>query len=74
MQLNASRIFHLVSQLMDVRKIDKGQISIKYQKTKLFPFIKEVAQSYELLASNKNIDFKIKTAEPDLYAWIDPMN
>jgi signal transduction histidine kinase/ligand-binding sensor domain-containing protein/DNA-binding response OmpR family regulator len=74
MQLNASRIFRLINQLLDVRKIDKGQILIKYQNTNLYSFIKEVAQSYELLAENKKIDFKIETTDPYIQVWIDPLN
>ncbi|MFN8257101.1 MAG: two-component regulator propeller domain-containing protein [Bacteroidales bacterium] len=74
MQQNASRIFRLINQLLDVRKIDKGQILMKYQNTNLYSFVKEVAQSYELLAYNKKIDFTIETTDPDLMVWIDPLN
>ena len=74
MQQNASRIFRLINQLLDVRKIDKGQILVKYQHTNLYQFIKEIAQSYELLAINKRIDFKTHTSDPDIHVWIDPFN
>ena len=74
MHLNANRIFRLVNQLMDVRKIDKGQLLIKYQKTNLYEIIKEIGRSYELMAENKNIDFKINCHHKDLQVWIDPLN
>ena len=74
MQQNASRIFRLINQLLDVRKIDKGQILVKFQRTNLYDFIKEVAESYELLAENKEIEFKITCNSPELEVWIDPLN
>jgi len=74
MHLNANRIFRLVNQLLDVRKIDKGQLLIKFQKTNLYEFITEVARSYELLAESKNIDFNIHCNQPGLEVWIDPLN
>ena len=74
MQQNANRIYRLVSQMMDVRRIDKGQILIKFQQTNIYSFIKEIAQSYELLANDKKISFNITTSDPNLEVWIDPLN
>ncbi|WP_461639138.1 two-component regulator propeller domain-containing protein [Labilibaculum euxinus] len=74
MQQNANRIYRLVSQMMDVRRIDKGQILIKFQQTNIYSFIKEIAQSFELLANDKNISFSITTSDPDIEVWIDPLN
>ena len=74
MHQNANRIFRLVSQLMDVRKIDKGLILVKYQQTNIYNFIRKIAQSYELLATDKKISFNIKTSDPDIVVWIDPLN
>jgi signal transduction histidine kinase/ligand-binding sensor domain-containing protein/AraC-like DNA-binding protein len=74
MQLNSRRIFRLINQLLDLRKIDKGKFLVKFQNIRLFPFVKEVARSYELMAETKKIDFSIETADPNIEAWIDPLN
>ncbi len=74
MHLNANRIFRLVCQLLDIRKIDKGQLLIKFQKTNLYSFVREVAQSYELMAENKGINFNINCKKENIEAWIDPLN
>lgn len=74
MQQNANRIYRLVSQIIDVRKIDKGQILIKYQQTNIYNFIKEIAQSYELVANDKKITFNIVTNNPNINVWIDTLN
>ena len=71
---NACRISRLVNQLMDVRRIDKGVILVKFQKTNLYNFVKEIAQSYEILATEKNINFNIETADENIEVWIDPLN
>ncbi|GET23023.1 hybrid sensor histidine kinase/response regulator transcription factor [Prolixibacter denitrificans] len=74
MYQNASRIFRLVNQLMDVRKIDKGLLLVKFQQTNLYNFTREISHSYDLLAISKNISFEIETTDPDIQVWIDPLN
>jgi signal transduction histidine kinase/ligand-binding sensor domain-containing protein/AraC-like DNA-binding protein len=74
MQLNSRRIFRLINQLLDLRKIDKGQFLVKFQNTNLLSFIREVARSYELVAQTKKINFKIESTDPEIAAWIDPLN
>jgi len=71
---NACRISRLVNQLMDVRRIDKGVILVKFQETSLVSFIREIAQSYEVLAAEKNISFKIVASDENIKVWIDPLN
>ncbi|WP_297099290.1 two-component regulator propeller domain-containing protein [uncultured Draconibacterium sp.] len=71
---NANRISRLVNQLMDVRRIDKGVILVKFQKTNLYNFIREIAQSYEILATEKNINFSIHAPDESIEVWIDPLN
>lgn len=73
-QFNANRISRLVNQLMDVRKIDKGRILIKFHQTNMLEFIKEIAQSYEILVAQKKINFDIETTDPQIVAWIDTLN
>ncbi len=74
MHLNANRIFRLVCQLLDVRKIDKGQLLFKFQKTNLLDFIKEVAKSYQLATESRSINFNINCKDDNLEVWIDPLN
>ena len=71
---NACRISRLVNQLMDVSRIDKGMILIKFQKTNLYQFIRDIAKSFELLASDKKIIFNIISQDEDIEVWIDPLN
>lgn len=74
MQKNAGRIYRLINQLLDIRKIDKGQILFKYQKTNVYKFIEEISESYAIIAANRNISFNITAENKELAIWIDPFN
>jgi signal transduction histidine kinase/ligand-binding sensor domain-containing protein/DNA-binding response OmpR family regulator len=74
MRQNANRIYRLISQLLDVRKIDNGQILVKFQKTNIYDFVREIAHSYDFMALNKKIDFNIHSDIPNETLWIDPFN
>ncbi|MCW3785570.1 two-component regulator propeller domain-containing protein [Plebeiibacterium sediminum] len=74
MQQNAYRLLRLVGQMMDIRKIDKGQILMKYQSTNIYNFINQLASSYETFAQDKNIKLSVDTVDPDIEVWIDTLN
>jgi len=73
-QQNANRIRRQVRQLMDVRKIDKGQLFVKFQEIRIFDFIKEIAEAYDVWVVQKKVDFVICPSDPEVTAWIDPLN
>lgn len=71
---NAQRILRLINQLMDIRKLDKGQMFMKFQETDMIGFIIDVMQPFEYMAHKKNIDFAFIHDMPQLKAWIDLNN
>ena len=73
MKTNSQRILRLVSQLLDLRKIDKEQVIMKYGKTELYPFIREIVDSCGPLIETKEITVEISNT-PQIYAWVDPEN
>ncbi len=74
MQQNAYRLLRLVGQMMDIRKIDKGQILMKYQPTNIYNFIKQLTSSYDSFALDKKITLSVNTVDPDIEVWIDTLN
>ena len=46
-QRNAERILQLVNQLMDIRKIDKGQMSLIFRKTEIVSFIQDILVTFD---------------------------
>lgn len=71
---NAERILRLVNQLMDIRKIDKGQMQLKFQETEMVGFIQDLYHTFQYQAETKNIQLEFIHQTDELHAWIDPKN
>jgi signal transduction histidine kinase/AraC-like DNA-binding protein len=71
---NAQRILRLINQLMDIRKIDQGQMHLKSRETDIVGFIKDVMQSFEYMSQKKKIDFEINPGIETLKVWVDLNN
>lgn len=74
MNRNAQRIQQLVNQLLDVRKIDKGQMKLYFRQVEMVSYVGKLVDSMIELCEVKNITLLYKCDESDLKAWIDPMN
>lgn len=71
---NSERILHLVNQLMDIRKIDKGQMRLKFSEIEIVDFVKDLYSTYQYQTKAKRIELTFN-AEPDaLNVWMDPKN
>lgn len=71
---NAQRILRLINQLMDIRKLDKGQMHLKYRETDIVGFIDDVMQTFKYQAQKRNINFTFNHKDKELKAWIDLNN
>ncbi|MDR1331195.1 MAG: response regulator [Tannerella sp.] len=71
---NAERILKLINQLMDIRKLDKGQMTLKYSRTDIATFVKELMPAFEYQAKRKNIRFEFEDGGAPVEAWIDRDN
>ncbi|MDR2474806.1 MAG: hybrid sensor histidine kinase/response regulator, partial [Bacteroidales bacterium] len=74
MYRNAQRILRLINQMMDVRKIDKGQMSVKLRETDMVGFVKDLMQTFEYQSNKRNIRFDFFHDDDDLKVWIDMDN
>ncbi len=74
MYRNCLRINRLVNQLMDLRKIDAGQMPMHFRETDLVYFIKDIMQSFLTLARSKRVNFTIHSERPEEPLWIDQGN
>ncbi|MDD4489810.1 MAG: two-component regulator propeller domain-containing protein [Paludibacter sp.] len=71
---NAQRILRLINQLMDVRKLDKGQMTVSYKETDMVGFIDDIIQTFEYQAKKNNLHLSFIHADRQLKAWIDQNN
>jgi len=56
MKKNAHRLLQLINQLLELSKIESGNVKIQAQKTDLNKFIRRAASSFQSLAERQNIE------------------
>ena len=71
---NAERILGLINQMMDLRKIDKGQMQMRMCETELITFIGDIYTLFAQQAKSKNIQFTYEHDTQVLPTWIDRDN
>ena len=71
---NAQRILRLINQLMDIRKLDKGQMFMKFRETDMVGFIDDVMLTFDYMARKKKIRFSFEHVMPQLKVWVDMNN
>ena len=74
MRRNAERILGLINQMMDLRKIDKGQMQMHMCETDLIGFVEDIYTLFAQQAKTKNIQFSFDHDTDVLPVWIDRGN
>jgi signal transduction histidine kinase/ligand-binding sensor domain-containing protein/DNA-binding response OmpR family regulator len=68
---NGERILRLVNQLMEMRRLDRGQVKLQAEETAVKPFFEEIMNSFVQAALDKNIRFTIETSDNLPLVWLD---
>ena len=71
---NAERILGLINQMMDLRKIDKGQMQMHMCETEIISFVGDIHTLFDQQAKAKNIHFTYEHDTQMLPVWIDRGN
>ncbi|MBD2704641.1 response regulator [Spirosoma sp. BT702] len=71
---NTKRILDLVNQLMDIRKIEKGQMALQLDRVDMVQFTGEICQLFEEQIHAKQIHFIMDFPTDQVFARIDPLN
>ncbi len=74
MYRNSLRILRLVNQLLDMRKVDSGQMQLHFLETDVVYFIRDIMKSFDNLAVSNNIHFSISPVNEVTNLWIDQGN
>lgn len=74
MRKNSERILHLINQMMDLRKIDKGQMVMRMSETDMVAFIGDEYKLFCQQAVAKSIQFTFEHEDEALPVWIDRDN
>ena len=68
---NTQRLLKLVNQILDFRKVQDGTLRVKVTEVNILPQIKDIFYSFNYIADEKGINFKLYNPNNDIYAWVD---
>lgn len=71
---NAQRILNLINQLMDIRKIDKNRMKLRFTEVELISFVGDIKDTFAYQAASKGAQLNIITQLDRLEVWLDPNN
>jgi signal transduction histidine kinase/ligand-binding sensor domain-containing protein/AraC-like DNA-binding protein/CheY-like chemotaxis protein len=72
MYRNSIRILKTINQLLDIRKLDNGQLKLHFTENDLIGTIKGIMLSFKNMATIKQISFTMETSENEpLNVWLD---
>lgn len=74
MSRSVSRIENLVNQILDIRKIEKGQMKLGFIKTDIIILVKNIVDEFEYVASERHITLTFVHDQESLFLWIDTHN
>jgi signal transduction histidine kinase/DNA-binding response OmpR family regulator/streptogramin lyase len=68
---NASRLYNLVNQLLDLSKLESGKMKLEVSEQDIIPMLKGIFLSFTSFAERKKITLKFNTIEESLKVYID---
>ncbi|MFZ0456512.1 MAG: two-component regulator propeller domain-containing protein [Ignavibacteriaceae bacterium] len=68
---NASRLLRLINQLMDFRKLEEAKLEMNCEKGDLIQFIKNIVDSFNHEAKEREMSYSFIQTCPLLEAWFD---
>jgi len=70
-QRNANRMIRFTNQLLDFRKLQNGKLQLNITEIDVVALAREVANHFNALAEEKNIDFQINVDQTAILLWAD---
>ena len=69
---NVVRMLNNVSEIMDIRKIDREQMKLKVEELDIIPFVGEIIDLFQNLAHSKSIELEYSHGIESYFTWVDP--
>ena len=69
---NAKRLQTLINQLLDLSKLESGQMKLFLSEGNIIKFVKVIPASFESLAQSKNIAFEYRVPDTVYSCFYDP--
>jgi signal transduction histidine kinase/DNA-binding response OmpR family regulator/ligand-binding sensor domain-containing protein len=71
MKRNAHQLLGLVNQLLDLSKLEAGEMKLHACQANIVPFVRGVAYSFESLAGMRKIDWSVSTGQDEIQVCFD---
>lgn len=73
-QRNGYRISNLVNQMLDIRRIEKGQMKLSFSETNLEQYLALITEDFSLQAQSLGIRLSFSAPDGPIKAYVDPDN
>ena len=68
---NSNLLLQLVNELLDIRKFETNEITVKVTENELVSYCKEIFLSFSEIATDRNIDYRFVCKKPVINLWFD---
>jgi signal transduction histidine kinase/DNA-binding response OmpR family regulator len=68
---NSDRLLGLINQILDLSKVESGEINLKVQKTDLVKYLKGLVLSFSSLAERRKISLKLDLESNSIIGYVD---
>ena len=68
---NADKLLGLVNQLLDISKLESGNMKLQTKPTKYIPLLKALTLSFASYAERKRITLKFNATEDEIIVYLD---
>ena len=68
---NAQRMFFLVNQLIDIRKLETQNLKLSLRKDNLASFLESIFHAFDSLAEKQKIAYQFLCSKKSLHVWFD---
>ena len=68
---NTNRLMQLINQLLDLSKLDSGEMVLRTSPEDIVSLVNGLTQSFESLAKQKNIELQFQSTEDKIIVYID---
>jgi signal transduction histidine kinase/DNA-binding response OmpR family regulator len=72
MQRNIERLKRLIDQLLDLRKIEEGYLSMEWNQGNIIEFIQKIYYTFHYYAEKRSIYYTFRTSISELNTYLDP--
>lgn len=74
MERNTNRLLTLTNQILSIRKMEKGQMTLHYAKTPLADFVSDICHDYDYQTEKRQVTLHFRNEAPETVVWIDRDN